>query len=169
MTPPRLLLLDRDGVINKKPLDGDYVKSISELELYLDVAIAIANATHYMMVAVVTNQQCIGKGVVASTKVKSIHKYINDSILSLGGKSILFYCCGHLESSNCICRKPKPGLLLKALKVHNCDRLDTIFLGDQETDRDAAAAAGIKFIMTESNEQTVKILNDVIAGLYDRT
>lgn len=164
MNTPKLLLLDRDGVINEKAADGDYIKSIEELNIYSNVIELIAFASRILNVSIVSNQQGVGKGVMTKASVELIHEYINKLVNYQGGNLIRFYYCEHLKSANCECRKPKPGLLIKAMKDHSVSSRDTVFIGDQDSDNEAADAAGVKFFRTFSNINTVSIMRNILTG-----
>jgi len=164
MNTRKLLLLDRDGVINEKAADGDYVKSIRELNVYSNVIESVALASLKFHVSIVSNQQGVGKGVMSKASVEMIHEHINKLVNHQGGEAIRFYYCEHLESVNCSCRKPKPGLLFRAMKDHFVTSKDTFFIGDQDSDKEAADAAGVKFFRTVSSVNTVNIMRKILEG-----
>ena len=155
-----LILLDRDGVINQSPSEGNYVLHKEELILFDNVITAIANLSKVKNVACITNQQCIGKGLLLSSELEMIHSKIANKVLSEGGNRIRFYVCPHTINDGCNCRKPKPGLILQSMSDFKLDRKEICFIGDRDTDRMAAAAAGIDFFLTSSDLETVAILNE---------
>ena len=156
-----LILLDRDGVINQSPIEGDYVLHEQELVLFGNVITAIAHVSKIKNVACVTNQQCVGKGLLSSSELEIIHSKIANKVLSAGGNRIHFYVCPHTINDRCNCRKPKPGLILQSMSDFKVNREEICFIGDRDTDRMAAEAAGIDFFLTRSDLNTVAILNEV--------
>ena len=159
-----LILLDRDGVINQSPIEGDYVLHEQELVLFGNVITAIAHVSKIKNVACVTNQQCVGKGLLSSSELEIIHSKIANKVLSAGGNRIHFYVCPHTINDRCNCRKPKPGLILQSMSDFKVNREEICFIGDRDTDRMAAEAAGIDFFLTSSDFETVEILSEFKCG-----
>src|SRR3989344_2161094 len=138
----KAVFLDRDGVINRKPPDHYYVKSISELVILPHVANAIkAIKTAGYLVVVVTNQRGISLGHLNHDTLADIHNYLN---ARLSNQIDAFYYCHHDHHHNCDCRKPKAGLILQAARDLNIDLKSSRLIGDSESDIQAARAAGIK-------------------------
>jgi D-glycero-D-manno-heptose 1,7-bisphosphate phosphatase len=143
------LFLDRDGVLNRRIVDG-YVVEPSDFEP-LDLALGAAAAAQGMgsALVVVSNQGAIGRGHATESQVM----VINALLLEVLGRSEIvldgIYLCPHHPLSadpmhrNCECRKPKPGLILAAARDLNIDVNSSILIGDQESDIAAARAAGI--------------------------
>ncbi len=163
----KLLLLDRDGVLNAKPLNNDYVLSEESLEINYQACTIIQNILFKIPVAVITNQQCVGKGLISMESLSRIHNRLNSHINANQIFKLKFFVCTHLESQKCLCRKPRPGLILDALKFYGSNPHETIFIGDQISDEQAAIAAGVEFKFTHSFEQTIDLLNQVSSSLHD--
>ena len=140
------LFLDRDGVINHKT-DG-YIQFFSEFRFIEDVPESIAKLSDYFeRIIIVTNQQGIGKKIMTENQLFSLHDKMISEINTLGGKIEKIYYCLHLESSNCNCRKPKSGMLLKAKEdFPEIDFKKSILIGDSDTDIIAAENVNIKSI-----------------------
>ena len=151
----RLLILDRDGVINQTPKASKrYILNVQDLQLHNNVIdIIVEDQKKQWIVCSATNQQAIGKGLITFENLSLIHDHINDTIQRLGGQPILFFVCSHLQSNSCKCRKPMPGLILQALETHrvSVDSDQIIFVGDQETDRIAARTARIPYLPYSKN------------------
>ena len=112
-------------------------------------------------VVVATNQQCIGKNLLTEDSLNEIHSKINGVIVQNGGEAIKFYVCPHLISDDCGCRKPKPGLLLQAMSDNGFTKSKTIFVGDSETDRQAALLASVPFVLhSGDSSNTIQILSN---------
>lgn len=129
------LFLDRDGVINERIVDG-YVMDFNDFVPVpqLFEALRIFN-DKFGKIFVVSNQQCIGKGLCTENTVIHLHHQVNDMLLN--NKILIddFLFCPHKASDNCNCRKPKPGLALQAVEKHpSIDFSKSIIVGDMLTD-----------------------------------
>lgn len=146
-----LVIFDRDGVINLVPQEGErYILSPNDLNVDPLVIGFIADLQKRgVSTCVATNQQCVGKGLITAKQLNEIHSVINDSILVKGGNSLEFFTCTHLISENCICRKPKPGLLMEAVKFFGVSPSKTLFIGDQMSDKIAADLANLDFVFAD--------------------
>lgn len=146
------IFLDRDGVINRNRPRGDYVKSWEEFEFLPGALGAIARLTQEgFRLLVITNQACVGKGIVSWATVQEIHARMVKEIAHAGGQIEEVLCCPHLENAACGCRKPAPGLLRRATEEYRVDLKQAILVGDSVKDvQTAAAAAGIPAIMVLS-------------------
>jgi D-glycero-D-manno-heptose 1,7-bisphosphate phosphatase len=148
-TPRPALFLDRDGVLNRRKIDG-YVIESEDFEP-LDIALEAAVTAQKLGAAlvVVTNQGCIGRRRATEAQVMAVHAHLLSTLgahgISLDG---IFTCPHHPLSADptqreCLCRKPKPGLILAAAADLNLDLTASILIGDQPSDVAAARAAGI--------------------------
>jgi len=136
-----VVLLDRDGVINVDR--ADYVKSVSELELLPGVVEAISRLTKASWrVLVLTNQACVGKGIVSVEQLGAIHDEITARIAAKGGTINRWYVCPHVDADRCSCRKPKPGLITQALQDWHFNPSQTWVVGDAARDVAMAKAGG---------------------------
>lgn len=143
-----LILFDRDGVINEVPkFPSRYILSCSSLILnHMILKLIVELQLELKKIAVITNQQCVGKGLLTLNELNLIHKKINDTLEILGGFPLKFYVCTHLESQACECRKPKPGLFESVVNDFMISKVKTIYIGDSPTDAEAAKYFGIKFL-----------------------
>lgn len=139
----RVVFLDRDGVINENR--DDYVKNIDEFN-FLPGALNALRRLHAagIRVAVISNQACIGKGLVTRKTLADIDRYMFSGVAEAGGEITATYYCPHKPDDNCDCRKPAPGLLLRAGRDMMVDLKDTIFVGDNSKDILAGKAAGCR-------------------------
>ena len=138
----KTVFLDRDGVINRN-LDDDYVKSWSEFEFLPHSLDAIRLLTHagYQLI-IVTNQACINKGILSSKALDKIHRKMLAEIENTGGRIHAIYYCPHRDDENCTCRKPKPGMLMRAASEHDIDPDNTYLIGDSNRDIQAGNQFG---------------------------
>ncbi len=142
------VLLDRDGVINETPTNR-YITDVAEVSLIDGVGEAIAafNESGYS-VLVISNQQCVGHGLLTEEGLNAISERILAEIHALGGGEIHdFFYCPHLADAQCDCRKPKPGLIHQAHRKYGFDIPRTYMIGDSYTDLDAGASAGCPSIL----------------------
>lgn len=145
----KAIFLDRDGVINKKPKEHDYVKKWEEFELLpgVDKAITLIKQSGYLAV-VVTNQRGVARKMMTHEDVQEIHVKLNEKV---GNQIDAFYCCFHDEHEECECRKPKPGLLHKAAAELKIDIKRSWMIGDSVTDIECGFTAGTKVSLLETD------------------
>lgn len=156
----KAVFLDRDGTINKYV---GFLKNIDEFDLIDGISTAIKriNRSGYLCI-VVTNQPVIARGEVTFLELENIHNKM-ETLLGLEGAYIdgLYFCPHHPHKGyegevaelkiDCDCRKPKPGMLLKAAKDFNIDLASSWMVGDGENDVKAGLAAGCKSILISEN------------------
>lgn len=146
------IFLDRDGVINRER--ADYVKTWSEFQFLPGVLPALRRlATLPCPILVISNQSAVGRGLITAETLASIHRQLACDVMRSGGRIDGFYVCPHHPESGCDCRKPKPGLLRRAAVEHALDLRQCIFIGDAETDLQAAQAAGCDALLVQSGRQ----------------
>ena len=162
MNKLKTVFVDRDGVINQER--SDYVKSISELKIFPNVAknIKLLKDAGFLVV-VITNQSAINRGIITHEMVKQIHNSIQVHLKKNGTFLDGFYYCPHTPDENCNCRKPKSGLLEKAILEFNVDLNSSWMIGDNDSDIEAADSIGCKTIKISNNfsldNAVEKILN----------
>lgn len=153
-----IVLLDRDGVINHY-IKADYLKSPSEIRLIEPNIHALSNLSKQgFQFIIVSNQACVAKKLVTKRSIYAIHDHLK-KMLSTHNINILdIYYCPHADHNNCLCRKPKPGMLNQAVSIYNLNKQKTLFVGDSQTDYQAAQAANIHFLGVETGNQSIKKL-----------
>jgi D-glycero-D-manno-heptose 1,7-bisphosphate phosphatase len=142
----RAVFLDRDGVINEDR--DDYVKNLNELIIFAQVpkVVRALNDAGYA-VFVISNQQGVAKGIIAEMDLYRIQNRIAREVEAAGGKIAGFYYCTHFASDKCSCRKPQPGMILKAASEHDIDLGASFMIGDSEKDVIAGRAAGCRTVL----------------------
>ncbi len=157
----RAIFLDRDGTINKYV---GFLRDIRDFELIDGVAEAIGkiNRSGYLAI-VITNQPVIARGEVTWTGLQQIHNKM-ETLLGLEGVYLdgIYFCPHHPHRGyagevpelkfDCDCRKPKPGMILKAAKDFNIDLSQSWMIGDGENDVKAGQAAGCKTALVGSSD-----------------
>lgn len=142
----KAVFLDRDGVINADR--DDYVKNTGELVVYPFAPTAIKRLNEGgWAVFVVSNQQGIGKGIIAEDDLAGIEREIERQVRAAGGTIVEFYYCRHLASEDCDCRKPRPGLILQAAAEHGIELSKSVLVGDSERDIIAGRTAGCRTVL----------------------
>ena len=156
---PRLILLDRDGVINQD--SKDYIKNAEEWAPIKGSLEAIGYwQRRGIEFAVCTNQSGLGRGLFSMDDLFNMHAKCNSILKSLGGKPLRFFFCPHTPENNCSCRKPKALLLELAIEALGSKPSNTVFVGDSPSDLKAAQAASVQFVLvhTGNGESTYKEL-----------
>jgi D-glycero-D-manno-heptose 1,7-bisphosphate phosphatase len=138
----RGIFLDRDGVIfENRP---DYIKSWDEAKFIPGVIDAIIKLSHSdYKVFIVTNQSAVGRGIISTETANKINHQLKEIIKQNGGMIEEIFLCPHTPEDNCLCRKPKPGLILMAKEKYNIDLEGSILIGDSITDLQAGFSAGV--------------------------
>lgn len=146
MKDVRLILLDRDGTINAKAPEGEYVTRVEELEMLPGASRAIARlGRHGLPIAVVTNQRGIARGRMTEADLSSIHRAIAAELATEGGSVQAWLHCPH-ERDRCECRKPEPGMLTAALERFGVEPAAAVMIGDADSDVEAGQRAGVRTI-----------------------
>lgn len=147
----KAVFLDRDGVINKG--DKDYIVDWAKCEFIPDSieAIRLLAETDYR-IFIVTNQSGIEKGVFTHRELGKLHSEMKEIIEHYGGRIDGIYYCPHYSAQNCWCRKPEPGMLLKAAEDHDINLDESWMVGDWWHDMGAGKAAGCKTILVRTGD-----------------
>jgi len=140
------VFLDRDGVIIENR--SDYVKSWEEVRLLPGAfeALRRLSRSEYALV-LVTNQSAIGRGIISLEQAVEINARVIAEIEAQGGRIKASYLCPHRPEERCDCRKPVPGMLLRAAEELGLDLERSYAIGDAVSDIEAARAAGVRGIL----------------------
>lgn len=159
--------LDRDGVIN---VDTRHLHTIADFRWMpgMPEAIRLLNEAGYLVV-VVTNQSGIGRGLYTEREFAEFTRWIDERLAEAGAHVDAWYHCPHhpTEATGpyrraCDCRKPAPGMLLRAIADLGIDPAASFLLGDKPHDVAAAEAAGVRGVLYEGGDLTA-----VVRGLID--
>ena len=139
----KVIFLDRDGVINNGG-ETAFVNQPSDFQFIDGSLEAIRLLTEAgWRIFIVTNQGGIAAGFLTESTLIEIHKQMLVEINVSGGCIEAIYYCRHSSDENCLCRKPKPGMLLQAKDAHGLDFTNAYMIGDWITDIQAAERADV--------------------------
>lgn len=157
----RLLILDRDGVINRD--SAAYIKSPAEWQALPGSLEAIASlcGSGYTIV-VATNQSGVGRGLLDLLDLENIHAKMCAEIEASGGRIAGIYFCPHRPDEGCGCRKPETGMLQQIAASHGGSLTGVPFIGDSLRDIQAARRMGCRplLVLTGDGRQTLAALGD---------
>lgn len=158
----KVVFLDRDGVINNNSLYYTYHCEDFKINDGLIEFLQILSKKGFEFI-VITNQSGISKGIYTKNDVEKVHQYLTNELIK-SNISILeiYYCTHHSDVEACLCRKPNPLMMEKAIARFNIDRSNSYFIGDQQRDVDTAIAASVKPILIESNSDLRNIIYKII-------
>jgi len=146
----RAVFLDRDGVLTRER--SDYVKKPEELEILPGVYEPLRKIREKgFRIVIVTNQSVVGRGLTTHDEMGRIHEKLR---LELGRQDCTvdaIYYCPHVPGEGCDCRKPEPGMIIRASSDLGIDRSRSWMIGDNESDLEAARRAGCRGIRVPTN------------------
>lgn len=157
----RLVILDRDGVINRLRPRG--VAGPDEWEALPGSLEAIAQLCRAdYRVVIITNQSGIARGRYSINTLNRIHRRMLDELQPHGGEISAVFFCPHAPEDHCRCRKPRAGLFLELADRLKCNLHDVYAVGDSLRDLQAAHGAGAKPVLVETGNgrATLQAIND---------
>jgi len=156
------VFLDRDGVLVE---DVDLLTRADQLRVLPGVPAAM-KALHKagFQLVVVSNQPVVARGLITEREVKSIHHELAKQLAAAGSPTVeQFYFCPHHPKAtlpayrvNCDCRKPKPGLFLRAAQELSINLNASFAIGDRITDIMAGAKAGCRTVLVQTGKHLEK-------------
>jgi len=138
------VLLDRDGtIVRDEPYNGDpdLVEALPGAKAALDELRGLG-----LGVALVSNQSGIARGLITRAAVEAV----NARVIELLGPFDVVLFCAHGPEDACACRKPKPGMLLEAMRTMGVDPHECVMVGDKSEDIEAARAAGARALKVDA-------------------
>jgi histidinol-phosphate phosphatase family protein len=148
----RAVFLDRDGVINRSPAEGEYVTRWEDFHFLPGAAEAISLLDRAgWSVIVISNQRCVATGLLTIAELETIHRRMREELARCGARLDGIYYCPHDKEPPCACRKPSPGMLLTAAREHQIDLSASWMVGNSDSDIEAGKRAGC---------HTIRILAD---------
>lgn len=174
----RAVFFDRDGTLNE---EVGYLSDPEQLLLYPGAARALRMVKERGMLAlVVTNQSGVARGYFDESAVHAVHRRMAELLERQGAGIDGFYYCPHhpdegsgIYRRDCTCRKPKPGMLLKAAEELNLDLGSSYMVGDTMRDMEAARNAGVRGVLVKtgyggsdgSGEHSFQTASDVLEAV----
>ena len=155
----KAVFLDRDGVINQKAPEHDYIKSWDEFHFLPGVKEAIRRIHQKgYLVIVVTNQRGIARGLMTEKDLKEIHRKMCEELQKQGASIDDIFYCPHDIKDNCTCRKPQPGMLIQAQNKWDIDFAKSCIIGDSDSDIEAGQRVGCRGILTTDLMKAIELL-----------
>ena len=151
MSSSKAVFLDRDGVLTRER--RDYVKTPDELEVLPGIGPPLRDLGKMgFRLVIVTNQSVVGRGLTTDEEMGRIHEKLQSELKRMDCFVDAIYYCPHLPNSGCSCRKPEPGLILRAAKDLGLDVSSSWMIGDKEIDLEAARRAGCRGLRVRTNQ-----------------
>jgi D-glycero-D-manno-heptose 1,7-bisphosphate phosphatase len=150
-----LIILDRDGVINRE--SREFVKNVDEWVPISGTIGAIADLSRAgFTVAVASNQSGLGRGLFDRKALRAMHRKLRRLVAVEGGRVDRIEVCPHAPDAGCACRKPRPGLLLRLGRHYKTSLEGVPVVGDSLRDLQAAAAVGASplLVLTGNGRKT---------------
>jgi D-glycero-D-manno-heptose 1,7-bisphosphate phosphatase len=169
-TTLRTVFLDRDGVLNRKPPEGQYVSDWSHFHLLPGAPEAIARLNRARLkVIVVSNQRGIALGLYTPADVNAIHAELQRTLAAQGAHIDAFYFCPH-DKNECDCRKPGPGLYEQArAQFPDMTPESSLMIGDSWSDIEFGHRLGMATIFIEGESTRQKPGADQARNLADNS
>lgn len=137
------IFLDRDGVLIENR--ADYIRDWSQVKIFPEAIEALSNSRlESYKIVIVTNQSAVGRGIIPIETAIEINDRLVNLIHARKGKIDGTFLCPHDPEDECDCRKPKPGLLLRAAESFSLDLKCSWMIGDAWSDIQAGVAAGVR-------------------------
>jgi len=162
----KVIFLDRDGVINRYPGDADYVKSWNGFHFLPKVKPALKKlSANGFKIFIISNQAGVSKGMYSQEALDLITQNMLKQLCAYNINIAGVYYCTHRPEDNCSCRKPKTGLIEKAIAELKSEGLkidlsNSYFIGDTIRDIETGKAAGLKTILVFSGKEKLKNRNN---------
>lgn len=161
----KVVFLDRDGTISQD--SPDHIKSWEELHIFPNTkaGIKLLNDNGFNII-IITNQSVIARGMVTKKELEYIHSKLVEELEAYGCKIHKIYYCPHHPDDGCNCRKPKPGLLLKAAEENDIDTSKSYMVGDRMMDVEAGRKVNCKTILISSELGKKELKNSILKPDY---
>ena len=166
----RYVFLDREGVICRKPREGEYISQWESFQLLpgVEMAIAFLNRSGRRVI-VVTNQRGVALGRYTCAEVEALHSRLQRHLAKHGARIDAFYYCPHEDGDQCDCRKPKPGLFQQAFRdFDDASPENSLMIGDSISDIEGARKLGIASIFVRGDPKMRKPRTEKAVLLADR-
>lgn len=164
MTHLAAVFVDRDGVVNAKAPEGDYVKSWDEFAFLPGALDGLRSLSGLgVPVVVVTNQRGVARGRMSQDDLNDIHERMTSAVLDAGGRIDGIYACAH--EGGCECRKPGTKLFTDAAADLGFDVSASVVIGDRASDMEAARRIGARAIFVSGFPEDPGPVDATVADL----
>jgi len=155
----RAVFFDRDGIINSdEGLYYVFKKDDFKINPGVIECLKILSSRQYLLI-VISNQGGISRGLYSKKDVEEIHVLLKEECTKAGFElDEIYFCPHHNEIENCICRKPGTLMLEKAIARFEINKEESFFVGDRESDVEAAISVGIQPILLKANGNLMECL-----------
>ena len=168
--PIRHVILDRDGVLNLEAPHGGYVSEPQGFRWLPGALEGLARLRAAgLLVSVATNQSGVGRGIMSLAQLEAVHARMRADAQAHGGSVHAVLFCPHAPDERCACRKPQPGLIVAAVEQSGIDAAETLVVGDDLRDLDAARRAGVRAALVRTGKGSVAeaLIRDPAVSVYD--
>jgi D-glycero-D-manno-heptose 1,7-bisphosphate phosphatase len=149
----RHLILDRDGVLNVEVPDHGYVLQPADFKWLPGALSALAMLSRAgLRLSVATNQSAVGRGLITAQQLDLVFAAMRTQAEAAGAHISGVYCCPHAPDQHCDCRKPMPGLIRAALQESGIPAVQTLLVGDDVRDVQAARAVGVTAVLVRTGK-----------------
>lgn len=161
LNPKKILLIDRDGILNRKAPRGEYIDRWDLFEWIPESveALSVLSRKGFRFI-VISNQAGIGRGLSAVEEVDFLHRKMIEELMLIGVNILRVYLCPHHWDDDCVCRKPKPGLFVEASRDYNLRMSRVLYVGDDPRDCAAAKNAGCKSVYVGHTDDLAGMRSD---------
>jgi D-glycero-D-manno-heptose 1,7-bisphosphate phosphatase len=166
----RHVILDRDGVLNEEAPARGYITRPEAWRWVPGSLEALAALTRAgVRVSVATNQSGIGRGIMTPQDLDAVHGRMLSEAAAAGGRIDALFTCPHAPGAGCDCRKPAPGLIKAAVEASGVPAAQTLVVGDDDRDLDAARGAGVAaaLVLTGKGRAAGAALSSDTVPVYD--
>jgi D-glycero-D-manno-heptose 1,7-bisphosphate phosphatase len=166
----RHVILDRDGVLNRESEGVDYVRDPSQFHWLPGVLEGLAILRRAgIHLSVATNQSGVGRGLMSSEELAAVHARMQAEAAAHGAAFDAVLVCPHAPEDRCDCRKPAPGLIRAAIARAGICAAESLVVGDDQRDLEAARRAGVAaaLVRTGKGRRTEELLRGAGVTVYD--
>jgi len=150
----RHLILDRDGVLNRE--QARYITQPADFHWIPGALEALSTFRRLgLRVSLATNQSAVGRQIMTEEQLEEVHARMRYDVLRHGGSLDAVLVCAHSPEACCVCRKPAPGLMDAAIALSGIRRTQTLVVGDDARDLEAARQAGLAAVLVRTGKGRV--------------
>jgi D-glycero-D-manno-heptose 1,7-bisphosphate phosphatase len=170
LKPQRAVIIDRDGTLNQRPPQAQYVKAWDEFQWLPGAieALQLLKAAGYKLI-LASNQPGIARGMMTEADLAELHRSMENDLARHDIALDAIYYCPHGWDEGCLCRKPMPGMLFQAQRDFHLDLTKTMFIGDDPRDNQAGEAAGCLTALVTEERSLLEAVREYLSEIEART